>query len=104
MNGCGRLSIMVFERTRVMRIGIVGLGLIGGSLAKAIKKNTAHSCYALDIDRAALAGAMAQEAIDGEITAQELSSCDVVIVCPQRNVPESGCSSSISILKSMVWK
>lgn len=81
MNGCGRLSIMVFERTRVMRIGIVGLGLIGGSLAKAIKKNTAHSCYALDIDRAALAGAMAQEAIDGEITAQELSSCDVVIVC-----------------------
>ncbi|MBQ8967503.1 prephenate dehydrogenase [Ruminococcus sp.] len=64
-----------------MKIGIVGLGLIGGSLAKAIKKNTEHSCFALDIDRAAIAGAIAQEAIDGEITADELRTCDVTIVC-----------------------
>ena len=64
-----------------MRIGIVGLGLIGGSLAKSVKKNTSHSVYALDVDRAAVAGALAQEAIDGEMTADELSSCDVVIVC-----------------------
>ncbi|MBR0530460.1 MAG: prephenate dehydrogenase [Ruminococcus sp.] len=64
-----------------MKIAIVGLGLIGGSLAKAIKKNTEHSCFALDIDRAAIAGAVAQEAIDGEITADELHSCDVVMVC-----------------------
>ena len=64
-----------------MKIGIVGLGLIGGSLAKAIKKNTEHSCFALDIDRAAIAGAIAQEAIDGEITSDELRTCDVTIVC-----------------------
>ncbi|WP_295154365.1 prephenate dehydrogenase [uncultured Ruminococcus sp.] len=64
-----------------MKIGIVGLGLIGGSLAKAIKKNTEHSCYALDIDRAAIAGAIAQEAIDGEITANDLGGCDVVMIC-----------------------
>ena len=64
-----------------MKIGIVGLGLIGGSLAKAIKKNTEHSCYALDIDRAAIAGAAAQEAIDGEMTVDELHSCDVVMIC-----------------------
>ena len=25
-----------------MKIGVIGLGLIGGSLAKAIKKNTTH--------------------------------------------------------------
>ena len=64
-----------------MKIAIVGLGLIGGSLAKAIKKNTEHSCFALDVDRAAIAGALAQEAIDGEITADELHSCDVVMIC-----------------------
>ena len=64
-----------------MKIGIVGLGLIGGSFAKAIKKNTSHSCFGLDTDRAAIAGALAQEAIDGEIRPEELGSCDVVIVC-----------------------
>ena len=64
-----------------MKIGIVGLGLIGGSLAKAIKKNTDHSCFAYDIDRAAIAGAVAQEAIDGELTPETLHTCDVVMVC-----------------------
>ena len=34
-----------------MKICIVGLGLIGGSLAKAIKKNTHESCFGIDIDR-----------------------------------------------------
>lgn len=51
-----------------MKIGIVGLGLIGGSLAKSIKKNTQNSCFALDINKGTIAGAIAQEAIDGEIS------------------------------------
>lgn len=42
-----------------MKIGIVGLGLIGGSLAKAIKKNTNEICYGLDINKATIAGAFA---------------------------------------------
>lgn len=71
-----------------MKIGIVGLGLIGGSLAKAIKKNTQHSCFALDINKGTIAGAIAQEAIDGEISADDLQSCDVVIVSlhPQQTI------------------
>lgn len=64
-----------------MKIGIVGLGLIGGSLAKAIKKNTDYSCFALDINHAAISGALAQEAIDGEMTVEDLHSCDVVMIC-----------------------
>ena len=36
-----------------MKIGIVGLGLIGGSIAKSIKKNTSHLCLGYDIDKAA---------------------------------------------------
>ena len=42
-----------------MKICIVGLGLIGGSLAKAIKKNTHESCFGIDIDRGTIAGALA---------------------------------------------
>ncbi len=63
-----------------MKIAIVGLGLIGGSLAKAIKKNTTHSCFGLDIDSHAVNAALEQEAIDGEIAAERLNTCDIVIV------------------------
>lgn len=63
-----------------MKIAIVGLGLIGGSLAKAIKKHTCHSCFGLDIDKSAVSAALEQEAIDGEIEADRLDSCDLVIV------------------------
>lgn len=71
-----------------MKIGIVGLGLIGGSLAKAVKKNTSHSCFGLDINKASVGAAMAQEAIDGVLTVEELSACDVTIVClhPQSTI------------------
>ena len=63
-----------------MKIAIVGLGLIGGSLAKAIKKNTQYMCYGLDIDKQAVKSAIEQEAIDSEITAEKLGICDIVIV------------------------
>lgn len=64
-----------------MKIAVVGLGLIGGSLAKAIKKNTQHSCYAIDVNPETIRSAIEQEAIDGEITMDELKMCDVVMVC-----------------------
>lgn len=71
-----------------MKIGIVGLGLIGGSLAKSIKKNTSEICYGLDINKATIAGAFAQEAIDDEISIDQLNRCDVVMVClyPQQTI------------------
>ena len=33
-----------------MKIGIVGLGLIGGSLAMSIRKHTEHTVFGYDID------------------------------------------------------
>lgn len=63
-----------------MKIGIVGLGLIGGSMAKAIKKNTDEICYGLDINKAVIASALAQETIDDEINVDSLNKCDIVIV------------------------
>ena len=34
-----------------LTIGVVGLGLIGGSLVKAIKKNTKHKVFGFDISK-----------------------------------------------------
>lgn len=39
---------------RLFHIGIVGLGLIGGSLAKALDKYTSHVLYGYDQDAQAL--------------------------------------------------
>ena len=33
-----------------MKIGIIGLGLIGGSMAKAISEHTDHTVLGLDLD------------------------------------------------------
>lgn len=63
-----------------MKIVIVGLGLIGGSLAKAIKKHTDHKVFALDIDRETITSALSQEVIDGEASAEELNRFDMVIM------------------------
>ena len=34
-----------------MNVGIVGLGLIGGSMAKSIKVRTAHTVWGIDLGR-----------------------------------------------------
>lgn len=62
-----------------MKIGIVGLGLIGGSLAKSIKKNTGHICFAYDINSRVIADAIQQDSIDGSFVPNQLSSFDIVI-------------------------
>ena len=33
-----------------MNVGIVGLGLIGGSMARSIKERTGHRVYGVDLD------------------------------------------------------
>lgn len=64
----------------IMKIGVVGLGLIGGSLCKTIKKHTHESVFGMDINKASVKAAIAQEAIDGELTTEGLGSCDLVII------------------------
>lgn len=63
-----------------MKIAVVGLGLIGGSIAKTIKKNTSHTCYGIDLNENTIAQALSQEAIDAKITPQQLCDMDIVIV------------------------
>lgn len=62
-----------------MTVGVVGLGLIGGSIAKAIKYNTDNKVIGFDIDENVVLKARLLGAIDGEMTEQEISECDIII-------------------------
>lgn len=67
-----------------MNIGIVGLGLIGGSMAKSIKARTAHTVYGIDLDQETMMMARMCGAIDAPLTDETLPQCDLVLVaiCP----------------------
>lgn len=64
----------------MLKIAIIGLGLIGGSIAKAIKYNTEHTVYGYDTDRGVLLKAKLLGAVDEELTDDILSQCDMVIL------------------------
>lgn len=63
-----------------MKIAIIGLGLIGGSIAKAIKDNTDHTVYGADIQPSVVLRAKLIDAIDDELDDNRLSECDLVII------------------------
>lgn len=63
-----------------MNIGIVGLGLIGGSIAKAIKNHTDHTVFGLDLQESVVLKAKLIEAIDEQLTEERLASCDLIIL------------------------
>ncbi|MBR4305054.1 MAG: prephenate dehydrogenase [Clostridia bacterium] len=62
-----------------MIIGIIGLGLIGGSMAKAVKAATSHTVLGIDIDGETMTLARLTGAIDGELTDDKLKSCDLIM-------------------------
>ena len=64
-------------------IGIIGLGLIGGSYAKGLRRIGAGRIIAVDIDAAALRQAKADGVIDEGYTAgcRALGMADMLIVC-----------------------
>lgn len=71
-----------------MNIGIVGLGLIGGSMAKAIKEMTEHTVYGYDILESTMLAAEMTKSIDGVLDSGTLKECDIVIISlyPQATV------------------
>ena len=60
-------------------VGIVGLGLIGGSFAKAYREK-GWRVLAHDIDRSTLDFAALSGAINGELTAEALADCDLILL------------------------
>lgn len=63
-----------------MNIGIVGLGLIGGSIAKAYKKYSDAKVFGFDIDKQSLSYAKLSETIDETLTDDVLLECDLVFI------------------------
>lgn len=63
-----------------MNIAVIGLGLIGGSLAKTIKLHTEHTVYGCDLNAQTILQAKLLDAIDEELNDERLGTCDVVLV------------------------
>lgn len=62
-----------------MTVGICGLGLIGGSMARAYKVD-GHTVLGFDADDATLGYASLAGIIDGTLTEQNINECDLVMV------------------------
>jgi len=62
-----------------MNVGVVGLGLIGGSFAKAYKA-AGHAVYACETDKSILEFAILSGAADAPLTDDALALCELVIV------------------------
>ena len=63
-----------------MNVGIVGLGLIGGSMAKSVKTRTLHAVWGADIDSETMTLARLCGAIDGPLTDENLADCDLLLL------------------------
>lgn len=63
-----------------MNVGIAGLGLIGGSLAKAYKLDGKSTVYGYDTGDGVVGIAQIAEAIDGELNEENIGSCDLVLL------------------------
>lgn len=63
-----------------MTVGIVGLGLIGGSLAKALKLNSSHKILAFDTNAVTLDYAALSSTVDGVLTEKNLCECEYVFI------------------------
>ncbi len=62
-----------------MTVGILGLGLIGGSLARAYAM-AGHTVYAAEKDESMLSFAQLAGAVDAPLTHENLGKCDLVLL------------------------
>lgn len=62
-----------------MIVGILGLGLIGGSMARAYAK-AGHTVYAAEKDESMLSFAQLAGAVDGPLEQSNIGSCDLILL------------------------
>ena len=71
-----------------MTVGILGLGLIGGSLARAYALS-GHTVYAADRDESILAFAQLAGAVEAPLTPENVGACDLILLA----VYPEGCAA-----------
>ena len=64
-----------------MTVGILGLGLIGGSLARAYKL-AGHTVYVKNRDESMFSFAMLSGAVDGKLNEETIPECDLLLLWP----------------------
>ena len=63
-----------------MKVGIIGLGLIGGSAARAYKTNGNHTVYAFDTDSSMLDFAKMTGVVDETLDESTIGECELIIL------------------------
>ncbi len=74
--------------SKQLKVGVVGLGLIGGSMARAYS-TAGHAVLAHDINKASVDAALAENAICGRLTADSAGECDVIFLAVYPNAAMS---------------
>lgn len=62
-----------------MKVGILGLGLIGGSMARAYAV-AGHTVYAADLDESTLSFAMLSGAVHGRLDEETIPTCELLLL------------------------
>ena len=62
-----------------MKVGILGLGLIGGSMARAYAV-AGHTVYAADLDESTLSFAMLSGAVRGRLDEETIPACELLLL------------------------
>ena len=73
-----------------MNVAIVGLGLIGGSMAKSIKNRTSHTVWGIDLNAETMTMARMCGAIDAPLTEENLPQADLILVMDGGRVVAQG--------------
>ncbi|MBQ9832785.1 MAG: prephenate dehydrogenase/arogenate dehydrogenase family protein [Clostridia bacterium] len=85
-----------------MKIGIVGLGLIGGSMAKSIKAHTDCTVWGFDINTETLNTAQLTGAIDETLSPDKFSECDIIMIAVPPAVTIEWVNENAPLLKGTV--
>lgn len=68
-----------------MKTAVVGLGLIGGSMAKSIKAKTSHEVYGIDLDAETMMFARLCGAIDGTLDEAAVKDSEIILLAVRPN-------------------
>ena len=82
-----------------MKIGIIGLGLIGGSLGRTIVKKREDEVYAFDISNKAMLDGKLLSAYHHQLGEENVSEMDMVIFCLYPNALEDALDKYCPLLK-----